>query len=319
MRVETDKRKKELAANSSFLLHNIEDNQALADENGEIIWPADQIQTIRQVLSYKQVNVTRKTEFNHGPFYNETLYAPGAKNDLIAQKQDRNPVIYGEYTGTQSSYSVLVKIDDKKIRLVGIPVYVDKLIQEQKVNLDDWLHDNVKHKKSLQVILTKVPKYQVVWSKEVGRLCLSSATEIQNFQQLVLSSKSYEFLTRTDQKNAVAEAIIKDMDYSFIDVYQEILDLMNKYYPFYKNDYYKLKNNFLIFKNCSINKQLLIIDQLLITLHANGSNGNLKKLEYGNINSERFGRKNKKNYDWSDTYFIYASPTGLFEKRVLIK
>lgn len=318
MRVETDKRKKELAANSSFLLHDIEDNQALADENGEIIWPADQIQTIRQVLSYKQVNVTRKTEFNHGAFYKETLFAPGAKNGLIAQKQDRDPAIYGGYSSKQFAYSSLVRIDDKKIRLVGIPVYVDKLIQEQKVNLDEWLHDNVKHKKSLQVILTKVQKYQVVWSKEVGRLCLSSATEIQNFQQLGLSSKSYEFLTRTDQKNAVVEAIIKDMDYSFIDIYQEILDLMPQYYPFYSYEYQSLADSFEDFKACDIAKQQQIIEQLLNMLHANALNGNFKDLKFGIIKSTALGKK-PNGMDLNNIYLIYTSPTGLFEKRVLIK
>ncbi|MBA1393542.1 hypothetical protein EQ500_06620, partial [Lactobacillus sp. XV13L] len=97
-----------------------------------------------------------------------------------------------------------------------------------------------------------------------------------------------------------------------------ILKLMPKYYPFYQYEYQSLQDSFADFTACDVAKQQQIISQLLNMLHANALNGNFKNIEFGCTKSTVFGRK-PNGINLNDTYFIYTSPTGLFEKRFLIK
>lgn len=301
----------------SYIIGQLQTKQA--DTNGDIFWDSAQIETIRKIFNYKQMNVVKKTEVRSGALYKETIFAPGAKNNLIPLKKDLDPDMYGGYSSQQFAYSVLCDIDAKQKKLVGIPVAVAHEIEDDRDELQRWLKDNAQYKNSIEILIAKVPIYQKVWSQEKGNLILSSPKEIQNGQQLVLSQKSYQNLAKLEKTpDAKVTTFAEEEKIDLTEIYQEIVAKMAEIYPFYASEQKRLaaEENLDAFKNFAEQEdgrleQFQILEELLKTLHANAVTGNIK---FGNIKTGMFGRR-PNGYPMNNTYFIYQSPTGLFEHR----
>ena len=91
------------------------------EETGESVWnKVADLNTVRKVLSYSQVNIVKKVEEqNHGldrgkpkGLFNANLSSkpkPNSKENLVGAKEYLDPKKYGGYAGISNSFAVLVK------------------------------------------------------------------------------------------------------------------------------------------------------------------------------------------------------------------
>jgi len=98
------------------------------------------------------------------------------------------------------------------------------------------------------------------------------------------------------------------------DIMLEIIDKMNKFYPFYSGETNRLTDNFEIFKELTDIDKFNIIEQLLNLLHASST---LSKLNFGSIKTNSFGRK-PHSINMEGNNLVYQSITGLYESRIHI-
>nr|WP_318530733.1 Cas9 endonuclease PAM-interacting domain-containing protein [Companilactobacillus keshanensis] len=284
-------------------------------DNGEIIWDQKIKDSISNIFKYKQFNITKPTRIYDGALFNQTIQTPD-KNKLIPLKQDLDPHIYGGYTSDKPSYSVLVDIDGKK-KLVSIPTRIDHEISIGKVELVKWISDNTKHKKEIQILIEKVPLGQLTYSQDKGYLSSPSATEMVNARQLLLPFEEVALLSLLDKSSTDNYRFILSQyepDY-LANIYSHIIAKMKEFYPFYKSEAIRLEDNIDAFKSLDNEKQLNVISQVLNLLHANSTSANLK---FGKISTSSFGRK-PNGYEFSNTDFIYESPTGLYRSIIHIE
>lgn len=306
----------------SFIIHQL-DSRQVNKETGEIIWEPEYIENIRKIFSYKLLNVVKKTEIRDANLFKETIFGPGKKNNLIPLKKGLDPDLYGGYSSQQPAFSVLCDIDGKSKKLVALPVAAKHQIDQGEYTLEEWIKKNAPYKKTIEILIEQVPIYQKVWSKEKGYLILSSPKEIQNGQQLVLSSESYGLLAKLEKMSDAAKLNYFELEnVNFNGVYAEIVERMEKYYPFYKSEQVRLaaEENVEAFRLIGEEEngrleQFNLIEELLKTVHQNAGNGSVN---FGSIKTVALGRRSN-GYEMDQTYFIYQSPTGLFETRKLIQ
>lgn len=81
-----------------------------SEESGEMFWnKAQDIKTIKQVLSSKQINIVKKVEENTGQLYKETIQPKGKFDNLVPIKDYLNPDNYGGFTKEIKAYFIIVK------------------------------------------------------------------------------------------------------------------------------------------------------------------------------------------------------------------
>lgn len=300
---------------NGFIIGSMFNGETQINKDGEIIWDQTIKDNIRKIFNYKQFNVVRQVVTNSNDFYKQTIYPKSATKKLIPIKQNWDTSLYGGFTGEQISYSVLVDIDGKK-KLFGVPIRIAKQIENNDIDLNNWLQKAVKYKKNLSVVIPKVPIYQRVMSEKNGDLLLTSAKEIINNNQLYLPAKYSALMSLfNDDKPIAIKVILQNYGENiFIDIYDHLLNKIEIQYPFYKGELKKLQDNRTKFIELESSQQVKIIQQLLLFLHASASNANLKG--FGNL-TDRFGRK-KSALEFSGSQFVFESPTGLFKTYKLI-
>ncbi|WP_334352689.1 type II CRISPR RNA-guided endonuclease Cas9 [Companilactobacillus sp. HBUAS56257] len=284
-------------------------------ETGEIIWNLDMKKKVQKIFQYKQFNVTRRTEKGRGEFYNQTVY-PRGKGKLIPLKTELDPEIYGGYSGDNPAYIVLAKIDGKKNKLIKIPIRLAQQIDEKKISLTDYVEQNIKHKKSVEIIKSDIPLGQLIYSEKNGYLNLKSDMEITNSQQLVLPYKYVALLTLLEKNSEYKyDSILADYDDKILDeIFETIVQKMEQFYPYYQNERLFLQKNLDNFKDSNTIEKVKTLSQLLKFLHANSGNAELK---FNNVKKSRFGRKSS-GLNVTNSDLIYQSITGLFESRIHI-
>lgn len=285
------------------------------ETTGQIVWDEEAQNTVSRIFQYKQYNVTKRTEIGTGKFYKQTVY-PHGDGKLIALKDNLDPKLYGGYSSDNPAYITLVKIDDKKYKLVKVPIRLAEKISNGDINLSEWLTNSIKHKKDIQVIKTRIPLGQLIHSEKNGYLNLKSDGEITNAQQLVLPYEYVGLLTLL-QKNSESkyDEILAFYDSDILnDIMQTIIEKMKKYYPMYSGETQRLYDNKEAFSELSIENKVNTIIQILKLLHANSTPA---KLKFGKIKTDAFGRK-KHGINMEDTDLIYKSPTGLYESIIHI-
>lgn len=287
------------------------------NKTGEIIWDLKCRDQIIKTFNYHQYNITKKAEVKTGEFYNQTLYSPkdSKVKNLIPQKDNMDPNLYGGFSGAKPSYIVALKIDNKKIKFVSVPIrLIHKL--SSKESLQKWLEDTIKHRSSIEIIKSKIPLGQIAYSKETGYLAFKSGSEIVNAQQLNLSPNYVALITLLQRSDIKPEQILNFYDNDIlIDIFKEILQKMELFYPYYHKEYEFLQNNIENLSNSTLEEQINTILQMLNFLHANSTNANLK---FKNVTKNRFGRKGN-GLSIKKVDLIYQSVTGLYETKFHIE
>ncbi|MQS90118.1 type II CRISPR RNA-guided endonuclease Cas9 [Companilactobacillus mishanensis] len=301
---------------NGFIIGSMFDGETHVDDNGEIIWDQTIKYNIRKAFNYKQYHVVRQTYTRHGALFNQTLWNPQKSDKLIPLKKDLDPSIYGGYNNDVTAYTVLLDIDGKK-KLANIPVRIANEIENKQLVLEEWIKSTVKYKKTLSILMERVPVNQHIYSEAKGHLLLSSATETNNHTQLFLDSKYTSLMTilEHNSESKYSEIISKWSENTLEEMYELLIKKMEMFYPFYKGELAKLKNNFDEFKVTGHIDQINTLQTLLIFLHANPAN---PKIKIGKFGSAAFGRKNG-GTELSNVDFIYESPTGLFQNKITIK
>lgn len=288
------------------------------EETGQIIWDQQTKDMVSCIFQYKQYNVTKRTEAANGEFYNQTVYKkdPNEKRELISLKQGLDTKLYGGYSGDNPAYIVLVKIDDKKNKLVKMPIRLAEQVDNKTIDLQTWLEENVPHKKGIQVLKTKIPLGQVIYSKKNGYLALKSDTEIVNAQQLVLPYGYVALLTLLQKmpENKYDEVLACYDDGILDNIFVAIIDKMKHFYPYYSGELKTLSDNIDNFKESPDVNKIKTLQQLLLLLHASSTTASI---EFNNVKKNSLGRK-PNSINIQNTDLLSFSATGLYESRIHI-
>src|SRR5699024_6184140 len=139
---------------------------------------------------------------------------------------------------------------------------------------------------------------------------------IVNAQQLNLSPNYVALITLLQRSDIKPEQILNFYDNDIlIDIFKEILQKMELFYPYYHKEYEFLQNNIENLSNSTLEEQINTILQMLNFLHANSTNANLK---FKNVTKNRFGRKGN-GLSIKKVDLIYQSVTGLYETKFHIE
>lgn len=285
------------------------------NETGQIVWDQEYKNKVSQIFQYKQYNVTKRTELGNGQFYDQNPSPKGNKK-MVSLKDGLDPHIYGGYSGENPAYITLVKIDRKKYKLIKVPIRLTKKIEDGEINLQSWIESNTKYKKDIQIIKTRIPLGQLIYSEKNGYLSLKSDSEIVNAQQLVLPYADVALLTLLNKvPETQYDQILAFYDDDVLDnILMTLINKIESFYPFYPGEKNKLLDNRITFSELDQINQVSILTQITYLLHANSTTANLK---YGTISNARFGRKSN-SINMENTDLIYKSITGLYESKIHI-
>lgn len=287
---------------------------------------------IRKIYNYKYMLVSKEVTTKNGAFYDQTKYNAKTVN-LIPIKKDKPTNIYGGYKGKVSSYMMLVKIQKKKeiiYKFVGVPrLWTDELdrlndTDEKKALLKKIAKASLsKAEQNFEVILDKVYYGQLIIDGG-QKYTLGSSEYKYNAMQLHLSERALKILAKEKIKDA------KVTDKELVDVYEEILSVVNKHFELYDISKFrqKLNEGLELFKELPIynvyesNKikqvgKFEVLNRILIGLHANAMRTDLKVLGI-KVNLGQMQVKGGIKLS-PDAKLIYQSPTGIFSRAVRVK
>ncbi len=303
-------------------------------ETGEILWDKDKgLAELIQIYNFKRILVNREVRENNAGMFKQTLFkaTDADSKKLVSKKDGLDPTIYGGYTKKQTAYLAIVKVSKKgtfEYKVISVATL-------QRVKIERLVCNGLSEKEALhrilepqftrimkktgkikydpfEVILPKVRLDQVIRDEFKGgvhRFALGSDTLYHNIQELILPLSMQRKLVK---RNVSAS----DLD----EVFDATLDQVTKYFQIYDNRSFreKLLGKDDMFKRITdTGEKRLILDQLFTGLHANSTFGNLQNLGLGTGFGElklSGGIKLTQNAE-----IIYQSPTGLFERRVVLK
>lgn len=287
---------------------------------------------IRKIYNYKYMLVSKEVTTKNGAFYDQTKYNAKTVN-LIPIKKDKPTNIYGGYKGKVSSYMMLVKIQKKKeiiYKFVGVPrLWTDELdrlndTDEKKALLKKIAKASLsKAEQNFEVILDKVYYGQLIIDGG-QKYTLGSSEYKYNAMQLHLSTRSLKTLAKEKVKD------VEVTDKELVDVYEEILSVVNKYFELYDISKFrqKLNEGLELFKELPIHNvyesnkikqfgKFEVLNRILIGLHASSMTTDLKVL---GIKTKLGQMQVKGGIKLSpDAKLIYQSPTGIFSRAVRVK
>lgn len=174
--------KKEFYSN---LMRFFKSDQPRVDENGEILWGQKDISTVKKVMNYRQMNIVKKTETQKGRFVKETIQPKGDSDKLIRIKSNLNTQKYGGYIEPTIAYSVVItceKGNKRKVfrEIVGITIMERRKFEENEIQ---FLTEKGFMNPKVEV---KLPKYTLYEFEDGRRRLLSSASEAQKGNQMIL-------------------------------------------------------------------------------------------------------------------------------------
>lgn len=336
--------------NFNFLhdLTNDEAGDKIADqETGEIIWDKhESVKQLKKVYHYKFMLVSQEVYTRQDALFNQTIYpaSDADKRKLIPIKNNKPVDVYGGYSGNVDAYMAIVRVHGKKedkYKVVGVPMRaVADLKKAESKDRDNYLNavhevlkpQFTKKKKDrktgeitemmddFDVLLGKVYYRQLIVDGN-KKFMLGSSTYQYNAKQLVLSDKAMQALSKDDKlKN-------QDENQNLIDVYDEILWKVDRYFELYDMNGFRKKlhigrekfiglpiDNEFEGRKLIINGKRETLDNILNGLHANATMSNLKYLgissPFGMLQVARGITLS------SDTLIYYQSPAGLFDRKV---
>lgn len=319
--------------NFLWQLEDDETNNVYDNVNNEFILNVPEMKGyIQKIYNYKYMLVSKEVNTKNGAFYDQTKYNAKTVN-LIPIKKDKPTNIYGGYKGKISGYMMLVKIQKKKgviYKFVGVPrLWTDELdrlndTDEKKALLKKIAKASLsKAEQNFEVILDKVYYGQLIIDGG-QKYTLGSSEYKYNAMQLHLSTRSLKTLA----KEKVKEAKVTDKE--LLDVYEEILSVVNKYFELYDINKFRqrLNEGLEMFKKLPIHNvyegnkvkqvgKFEVLNRILIGLHANAMITDLKAL---GIKTKLGQMQVIGGIKLSpEAKLIYQSPTGIFSRAVRVK
>ncbi len=333
-------------------LHDLTDDkqERIADtETGEVIWDRKRsIQQLRDVYHYKFMLISQEVFSLNKEMFKQKLFPAtlAKKSKLIQIKKDKPVDIYGGYSNNTDAYLTVVKLKgskEDKYKIVGVPMRaLDNLKHAEKESPQSY---TAELRKALEPQFTKIKKNRktgevskVVTNFDIvlGRLfyrqmvidgseksLIASSVYQYNAKQLVLSDQAIR--TISDQEGIDEFELSSQYD----KVYDEIVQKVEKLLPIFQHRHFqeRLNNGKSLFVNLPVhdvyegNKleqvgKKHIINSILGGIHANADRPDIDL--FGIKNLGQFSSTSGINLS-SDAIICYQSPTGLFERRVVLK
>lgn len=328
--------------NFNFLHGFNKPGKIINKKTGEILFDRDkQLGYMNSIYDLRKVIVTHELSTRHGAMYDQTLYKASDDKDsgrggkqLIRKKDNLPTEIYGGYTGSTDAFMSIIRMKKKDklyYKVIGVPTrvahevlqsdgkiniftlnkFIEQKLTKEKVNkktgaitrITDWF----------ELVIAKVMYGQVI--DDGGQpFMLGSSTLPYNVRELYLAKD----LVKVINKGSTSKS-------SYLDVYDELVKSLNKYFPMYDRNMFRQKITDARDKFEKLPKrdevsngklqqigQVTIIDRILIGLHTNAGVSNLKDL--GIATPFGFMQQGNGISLTSTAKIIYQSSTGLFEK-----
>lgn len=272
---------------------------------GEIVWSDADHDYLAHVMNFKKIRISYKVGDSYGALFDMNPL-PASKIKGVGQplKKFKNDTsLYGGYSGSQSAYSALVLEKNGKTRLIGIP----RSIAASQEKTTVYLHSKGK------VLFPHIHAGQLI-VKDGALLQVKAATELTNAYQLWLDRDTYNKVHDLVSGNIRFSG---DPDEEANKVFLTLMDTIEHRYPLYRVPEEKKTKATELFFSLPLEEKEKTLHQVLIGLHANSSNGDLKNI---GLSNRWYRVHNQTGYTLQDSdEFIFQSVTGLFEKRVSVK
>lgn len=337
-----------------FVLHGFITDQA----TGEINDKHPRLQTVRRVMRFNDCLVTKKTETNNnGQLFDATLYKKSNQAKAKLMRSKDFPVDkYGGHTSDKMAHMIAVEFVDYKgkttRKLAKVPLRV-ALIAKNDEELRTWLMNELRAIK-VTIIKNKIPKHQIIRTKDGSLLILTSQADAGNFKQLRLPyeienryAHLQKLLTGLGEFSSTDVTLARRMyyrlpdlasrsgepssyQYQFVDdishkinnflnrFYQKILEKISVNIPFYGEKMIKKIENFYeVFESSDdIIQKFKFLEEMLLLTSANAEYPTFEKLD---ISKKYFnsgtGRITMKTFYLDDIVFYDYSITGLKVKK----
>ena len=310
-------------------------------ETGELIAKRNEaLNTIDKVMSYKQVNVVKKTEEHKGKFSDESLYGGTNKNrdtkGVIPLKTHLSVEKYGGFDNLNSAYSIAFSYTDKKgnhkITLARVPVVFKSRIEK---NTLDYLQEQFKDFSNIKIVRGKIPNNsKVVMADEKERL-ITSYSFTWPFKQYHATREEYQLLSRILQTSRSKDKNVIDMNIKGIEALKHEIgeDMLHKKLNLQFKSYMKFVADNQFFSSLGKFEGISVESILNGSEQEKFENQNLdekieslikmfkrtwKKQEENkpgkkSLNTEKYGM------DLTESTLIHQSVTGLYETREKLK
>lgn len=324
------------------LIWGKDDAICISHTDQQVFSKKDIIKKLTTAYNFKYMNVSQEVYTNSNNMFKQTVF-PTIERDtaksrsLIPKKLDRPTDIYGGYSNNNDAYLALVKVDKKKgseYRVVGIPMRAAAMLKASK-NYDEDLRKviepmimfdkNGKAKRGIEgfrVLVGKMPFKQAVLDGD-KKFMLGSSVYMYNLKQLALSQKSMkyvlDYIDDVDCRKHHFGNQAQDADKCLVEVFDEIITVVNGYYPLYDiaSGREKITSGRKSFIKLAFPDKVTALKKILNGLHANPMVMDLKEL---GLNSKWGFLQARSGITLSpEAQLIYQSPTGLFERRVKVK
>ncbi len=337
-----------------FVLHGFITDQA----TGEINDKHPRLQTVSRVMRFNDCLVTKKTETNNnGQLFDATLYKKSNQAKAKLMRGKDFPVDkYGGHTSDKMAHMIAVEFVDHKgkttRKLAKVPLRV-ALIAKNDEELRTWLMNEFRATK-VMIIKNKIPKHQIIRTKDGSLLILTSQADAGNFKQLRLPyeienryAHLQKLLTGLGEFNSADATLARRMyyclpdlasrsgepgsyQYQFVDdishkinnflnqFYQKLLEKISVNIPFYGEKMIKKIEDFYeVFEsNDDIIQKFKFLEEMLLLTSANAQYPAFEKLD---ISKKYFksgtGCITMKTFYLDDIVFYDYSITGLKVKK----
>ncbi|HBM3715546.1 TPA: type II CRISPR RNA-guided endonuclease Cas9, partial [Listeria innocua] len=283
----------------------------IIDENGEILWDKKYLDTVKKVMSYRQMNIVKKTEIQKGEFSKATIKPKGNSSKLIPRKTHWDPMKYGGLDSPNMAYAVIIEhVKGKKKTVIEKKLIQINIMERATFEKDEQAFLKGKGYRQSKVLM-KIPKYTLYECENGRRRMLGSANEAHKGNQMVLPKHLITLLYhagKCEASDGKSLAYIETHRDEFGELLTHISEFANRYTL---ADAYLKKVNLLFEENkeCDI-KVVAQSFVSLIELNAYGAPHEFKFFE------TKFKRKRYKNLkELLNSTIIYQSITGLYESR----
>lgn len=215
----------------SNLMRFFNSDQPKVDENGEILWDQKNISMVKNVMSYRQMNIVKKAEIQTGGFSKESIQPKGESAKLIERKTGWDPKKYGGFDSPNIAYSVVITYEKGKTRkltqdILGITIMERKQFEADEVKfLENKGYVNPS-------IVVRLPKYALYELENGRRRLVASASEAQKGNQMVLPNHLIELLHHAKHCNDLdgkSLAYLTEHRGDFQDLFEHIAQFAERY------------------------------------------------------------------------------------------
>lgn len=308
-------------------------------QTGELITTRDEVaKSFDRLLNMKYMLVSKEVHDRSDQLYGATIVTAKESGKLtspIEIKKKRPVDLYGAYTNGTSAFMTIIKFtgNKPKYKVIGVPttsaVGLKRVGKPGSESYNQELHriikSNPKVKKDFEIVVPHVSYSQLIVDDDC-KFTLASDTYQHPATQLVLSKESMEIIA--DDFKFVKENTAT-ADEQLVRVFDEIVNQMNHYFTIFdqrsnRQKVTKARDKFVSLpteseyegaKKTQVGKTE-VITNLLMGLHANSAQGDLKVLGLSTFGF--FQSSGGLNLS-EDAMIVYQSPTGLFERHLRVK